>query len=143
MIRERMTQVMGNDMGRFNPIIAAAPCAFSTATHAISWNTFNEEKNLDPKLPKVDLMVSIALSRTFAPISPVKNSSIPPIICPRINGTQMESIGEEEASCIPASISETETATPNHITAFENSPVRLSIFAFENNSVILSILCPH
>ena len=27
----------------------------------------------------------------------------------------MESIGDEEASCIPASISETETATPNQI----------------------------
>ena len=31
----------------------------------------------------------------------------------------MESIGAEEASCIPASISETEIATPNQITPFE------------------------
>ena len=36
------------EIGKFNPIIAAAPCAFSTATHAISCITFNEEKNLEP-----------------------------------------------------------------------------------------------
>ena len=72
-------------------------------------------------------MVSIAFTLRRAPTNPVKNSSIPPIMCPSINGIQMESIGDEEASCIPASISETETATPNQITPFEKRPVRFSI----------------
>ena len=127
MIRERIMHVKVKDIGKFNPIIAAAPWAFSTATHAISCITFNEEKNLDPKLPKVDLIVSIAFTRRRAPTNPVKNSNIPPIMCPSTNGSQMESIGDEEASCIPASISETETATPNQITPFEKRPVRFSI----------------
>ena len=131
MIAERIMQVIAKDIGKFNPIIAAAPWAFKTATHAISCITFSDEKNLDPKLPKVDLMVSIAFTRRRAPTSPVKNSSIPPIMWPSINGSHMESIGAEVASCIPASISETDIATPNQITAFEKRPVRYSI------------LCPH
>ena len=79
-------------------------------------------------MPKVDLMVSIAFNLRRAPISPVKNSSMPPMMWPRTKGSQMESRLFMEASCIPASISETEIATPNQITPFEKSPVRSSIF---------------
>lgn len=128
MIADRIMHVKGKEIGKSNPIIAEAPWALSTATHAISCNTFNAEKNLEPKLPKVDFMVSIAFNLMRAPISPVKNSNIPPMMCPRINGSQMVLIGAEEASCIPASISETEIATPNQMTAFEKSPVCSSIF---------------
>ena len=131
MIAERITHVKGKEIGKFRPINAAAPWEFSTATHAMSWNTFNAEKNLEPKLPKVDWMVSIAFNLTRAPISPTKNSMIPPMRCPSTNGIQEELSVDMEAICMPASISDTEIATPNHITPFEKRPVRFSI------------LCPH
>ena len=42
----------------------------------------------------------------------------------------MESIGAEEASCIHASISETEIATPNQITPFEKDQYDFPCFAY-------------
>ena len=133
MIAERITHVKGKDIGKFKPINAAAPWALSTATQAISWNTFNAAKNLDPKLPKVDLVVSIAFNLTRAPISPTKNSIIHPIRCPSTKGIQEELSVDMEAICIPASISETDIATPNHMTPFEKRPVRFSMICPHNN----------
>ena len=44
----RIIDIIGKDTPKFNPINACVPCAFSTATHAISCITFNAAKNLEP-----------------------------------------------------------------------------------------------
>ena len=72
-------------------------------------------------------MVCIAFNLRRAPIRPTEKRRIPPIICPSIKGIQIDCTGAAEPSCIPAIISETEMATPNHITAFVKSPVRFAI----------------
>jgi len=122
-------QITGKDTGRFKLPNARAPCAFSTATHATSCSTFRAAKNLDPYLLKVDSVISIAFIRTLAPMYPTKNSNIPPNICPSTTGSHNEDKVEAFPIPIPASISETEIATPNQITAFVKSPVRFSIVA--------------
>ena len=123
----RIADVISNEIGKFKLTRASAPWAFKTATHAINCITFNVEKNLDPYLPKADLVVSIAVTLSFAPINPMKKSNIPPRMCPRTNGIHKESKDDAVAICMPASISETDIATPNHINAFVKIPVRFSI----------------
>ena len=119
--------VNGNDIGRFRLAKAVAPCEFKTATHATSCNTFKVAKNLDPYLPNVDEVISIAFSRMDAPMYPTKKRSIPPNMWPRISGNHSEDSDVVAPIPIPASISETEIATPNQIIAFDKSPVRFSI----------------
>jgi hypothetical protein len=114
-------------MGRLRPASAEAPCAFSTATQASNWKTFKAAKNLEPYLPNEEAVVSIAFRRTRAPIRPTKNSKMPPSTCPRISGSQRDPGADAAPISIPASISETEMATPNQIIPFEKRPVRFSM----------------
>ena len=79
-------------------------------------------------MPKVDLIDSIAFTLRRAPIRPTAKSNNPPIMCPSINGIHIEFIGAPVAVCIPASISETEIATPNHMIVFVKRPVRFSMY---------------
>ena len=123
----RITQVIGKETGKLRPAKAEAPCAFSTATQASNWKTFSAAKNLEPYLPNVDCVVSIAFRRTRAPIRPTKKSSMPPKTWPRISGSQREPGADAAPISMPASISETDIATPNQIIPFEKRLVRFSI----------------
>ena len=125
----RITHVRGNEIGKLSPAKAEAPCAFKTATQASNWNVFNAAKNLEPYLPNVDLVVSMAFKRTRAPMRPTKKSKMPPKMCPSTSGSQSESLAAAAPISIPASISETEMATPNQIIPLEKSPVRFSMLS--------------
>lgn len=123
----RIMHIVGNDIGRFRLVIAVAPCAFSTATHATSCSTFSVAKNFAPYLLKVFVVISIAFVRNDAPMYPTRKSSIPPSMCPSISGSHDELIVDAFPIPIPASISDTDIATPNHIIAFVNKFVRFFI----------------
>ena len=125
----RITQVSANEIGKLSPAKADAPCAFKTATQASNWNVFSAAKNLEPYLPNVDVVVSMAFKRTRAPIRPTKKSIMPPKTCPRTSGSHNVFAADAAPISMPASISETEMATPNQIIPLEKSPVRFSIFA--------------
>jgi len=125
----RIMHVSGKEMGKLSPAKADAPWAFKTATQASNWKVFNAAKNLEPYLPKVDEVVSMAFSLTRAPIRPTKKSRTPPRRWPSSSGNNERLLSEAAPISMPASISETEMATPNQMIPFEKMLVRFSMLA--------------
>ncbi len=97
------------------------------AVQPTSCSTLIAAKKRAPYRPKLTLVVSIELSRSFPPITPAANIMVQPITCP-IRMARSPFAKPSGAKYVPVRISAMDTAAPNQMSA--ERPAERAAFLF-------------